>query len=475
MARKRYRKKATKEVLQENSNIEQPKDRNGNELDLHERNLFLVQTASDIFSYHRGVHWDDLRRNIASNQIRDLYKVITWLWPPSTNIEQILPKPGHNLRALYLGDIEPQHLIRNVLQFSLYSDEILIFDPFHNPWFMANEFDPIIHPDQYRSDTLRLLFFLLVLEPWIRAGYVKIIPRPDHWDPVFWHLAEQRISNSGWKPEPEDMSETEKIARDGYLRFLATLPKDQIIKTIKSVPDFSEDQVENLANYILRIRRTDPLALNQSVEETGGQILVGRTGANLETAMYVAHLTGAFPYTNMRSRWKELLSVTDDLPEAARIWSPLTKAFQELDFKFLNNVDSKFAYSLRSDGRLESFRSFLRKLWNTVGGDIDPLKIDSLARDFKDELIDEYRKAQAEWSEIDRELLMWAASSAAAAVGAAGATQQIIPGGMSVVFPLIGSGLFTVSKLLETRLKRREFRKKIPMSVFIDLSQHKVK
>ena len=99
--------------------------------------------------------------------------------------------------------------------------------------------------------------------------------------------------------------------------------------------------------------------------------MVSRTGANLEMTLYIAQLTGAFPYTNIRRRWQELLSVKEDLPETSRVWSPLTQAFQDLEFKFLNQVDSQFACSMRSDGRLESFRAFLRRLWNTVGGQSD--------------------------------------------------------------------------------------------------------
>jgi hypothetical protein len=37
--------------------------------------------------------------------------------------------------------------------------------------------------------------------------------------------------------------------------------------------------------------------------------------------------------------------------------------------------------------------------------------MDSMARDFRDELKDEYQKARAEWQQIDTDLLKWFGAS----------------------------------------------------------------
>jgi hypothetical protein len=289
-------------------------------------------------------------------------------------------------------------------------------------------------------------------------------------DPSFHKLAAQRLSN--WTPEPSELEDVEEFAKSGYFRFIATLPEKRIIEIAKSaIPNAPNDVVDDFVKYFQKIRKNDPLALDQAVDNTGGQVLVNRTGANLETALYVSHLTGAFPYTNIKTRWNEILSVGKSLPETAQVWSPLTNAFQQLDFKFLNNVDTNFAHSLRVDGRLEGFRVYLRRLWNSLDGSPDLSKQESLARDFRDELVDAYQNAESEWLKIDRELAMWAGGTAAAAVGAS----SVIPGGLSIALPLVGFGMTTVIKLIEARSKRKEFRKKVPMSVFIDLSRHKMK
>jgi hypothetical protein len=171
----------------------------------------------------------------------------------------------------------------------------------------------------------------------------------------------------------------------------------------------------------------------------------------------------------MRFRWKEILTTAlPHLDSTAEAWSPLTNAFQQLRFKFLNNVDPKFVTTIRSEGRLEGFRSYLRNVWNTVGGEPDPDKSESLARDFRDELTQAFNEAQADWSLIDRDLLKWGiprmAGGLVGGLAAASAT-----GHMSLGLPGMGFAVAGVSELIQAAMKRREFRKKVPMSIFIDL------
>lgn len=193
-------------------------------------------------------------------------------------------------------------------------------------------------------------------------------------------------------------------------------------------------------------------------------MLLMRTGGSLEMALYICHLTGAFPFTNFRRRWEELLSAAQSLPELAQVWTPLTKAFQELDFKFLENVDSAFACQMRNEGRLESFRAFLRRLWTSLGGQPDAAKMSTLAMDFKDELSAEYQKAEADWNQIDRDLVKWGGTAVAGAVAS---------GGLALDLPALGFALAGVTQLLNARMRRRAFRQSIPLSVFIDLSRHR--
>jgi FMN-dependent NADH-azoreductase len=103
-----------------------------------------------------------------------------------------------------------------------------------------------------------------------------------------------------------------------------------------------------------------------------------------------------------------------------------------------------------------------------VGGEPDPAKSESLARDFRDELTQAFNEAQADWSLIDRDLLKWGiprmAGGLVGGLAAASAT-----GHMSLSLPGMGFVVAGVNELIQAAMKRREFRKKVPMSIFIDL------
>lgn len=245
--------------------------------------------------------------------------------------------------------------------------------------------------------------------------------------------------------------------------FLALPPEYHAALIRESMPELSEVEVERMVADIEAARRNHPLVLNETIDKTRMQMSVFRTGANLEMALYICQLTGSFPFTNLSMRWRELLSIQQDLSESARLWTPLTNAFQKLRFNFLDKVDPRFALEMRQDGRLQSFRAFLRKLWKQNQGTAiaSSDNITEIARDYCDELDSEYQKAKADWASIDRDLLRWLGTTVAGAIAT---------GGFSLALSA-GFGIGAVTALVESHRKRGEFRKKLPMSVFIDLER----
>jgi hypothetical protein len=160
--------------------------------------------------------------------------------------------------------------------------------------------------------------------------------------------------------------------------------------TRQANPGISDEDVQKVLDDIERDRADDPLLLNETIDQIPTQNMVTSLGANLEMGLYICQATGSFPYTNVKFRWREILAAKQELDVTAQTWSPLTNAFQQLTFKFLDQVDSGFACTLRKEGRLEGFRSYLRRLWTTVGGEADVAKAEPLARDFRDELSQAY-------------------------------------------------------------------------------------
>jgi hypothetical protein len=145
-------------------------------------------------------------------------------------------------------------------------------------------------------------------------------------------------------------------------------------------PGISDEEVKNVLDDIERDRAEDPLLLNETIDRMPAQNMVANLGANLEMGLYICQATGSLPYTNVKFRWREILAAKQELDVTAQTWSPLTNAYQQLTFKFLDQVDSGFACTLRKEGWLEGFRSYLRKLWTTVGGEADVAKAEPLVK-----------------------------------------------------------------------------------------------
>lgn len=434
---------------------------------LQEKNLMLLAAAADIFSLHKP--WDKVKSGMSDARIREFYAFIAGLWPTDTDYLSLLPKPDGTLRALYLGENDPEMMLENVFRFSLYADHIIVMNPFDNPNVMAEQFNPVRKPGEWRIQTLRLIYHLRILAPWITAGLVTLIPDPGDFDFKLrrstWDLAQKRLGTNFLSDEDIDSSiERRKVHDIFYMS-----PPDYVARMAKqSIPEITDKEVADLVAYMEKARVDNPLLLNQTLDKMPDQLTAVRVGANLEMGLFLCQTMGAFPYTNVKFRWREILSAADKLDPSAQTWSPLTNAFGNLNFKFLNNVDSNFAVTMRKEGRLGGFRSYIRKLWDTVDGNPDPSRIDMLAREFKDELEGEYSKVEAEWSEIDRDLMKWAIPAIGGVISSVGA---ILTGHYSLAVPGGGFGLGGVNELIQAHMKRTAFRKKTPLSVFIDLNK----
>jgi hypothetical protein len=427
---------------------------------LQEKNVALLAAATDIFGLNRP--WDKVKDGLSDARIREFYRFVAGLWPVGTDQRHILPPPDASLRALYLGENEPEMMVQNVFRFSLYADQILVVNPFMNPNVLAQDMNPILCPGEWRLQTLRLIYQLAQLAPWIYAGLVILIPDPGDFDRSLrlktWDLAMKRLDGS--KPSEEDIDQSVMKARTR--RTFLCSPREYLERmTREANPGISDEDVQKLLDEVERDRAADPLLLNDTLDRMPAQNMVTSLGANLEMGLYICQATGSFPYTNVKFRWREILAAKQDLDATAQTWSPLTNAFQQLTFKFLGKVDSGFACTLRKEGRLEGFRAYLRKLWTTVGGEVDLAKAEPLARDFRDELTQAYSEAQAEWGAIDRDLLKWAVPAFGGAL-VSGVFSPVIAGGLAV------AGL---NEIIQAEMKKREFRKKVPMSVFIDLER----
>ncbi len=436
---------------------------------IKERNIILLNAIGDIF-FGKGEDWNKMRDSLTEDKVRELYKVIAELWPPQTDITPLLPKPDNILRGLYTGDTKPQDILKNIVRYSLYTEEILVVSPFLAPFTMSEKFSPIDHPKQYRQDTLELIYFANALAPWIEAGLVNMIPNPMDFDYRFrkeiYSLAEKRYETNKKLYDQEIKEYADQESEKEYKRMMMRMPVESLRKRLKDMkPDITSQEIDKTVEYFLQQRRDDPLLLDEEMTPEA-EMKIKRMGANLELGFYLGQVTGSYLYTNSQFQWKEIMSTKQQTSDDSDVWSPLTKAFQSLDFMFLNDVDARFAYKLKEEGRLRGFRNYLRKVWHKIEENNTPEQANSAAREFGDELHEEYGKTKEEWAKIDKSIVKFM-------TGATGVSTllPLLTGGLGWTIPALGFSIAGVGKLLDARYKRKEFRANVPLAVLLDLEK----
>ena len=441
---------------------------------LDERNTIFVDAVADIFELRRGT-WGEVKRRITPERVRELYKAQQFIW--AAPIATLLPGKTTALTSLFLGRADPEDLAQHIFRFGLYTDRILVINPFTFPTLPGRH--PVDDPDSYVRDTLKLVYVIARVEPWIRAGLVALIGDPMAYDPRFHAAAmdgaDRRAKELGGIDE-RDLAEAQRRAPLEMRRILASMPRSSLEAYVrKNHPDWKDAKRAALVDEMTKANEADPLGLIPFAEgaKPPREMVIERRGTSLESALAICDATGAFPYADSATKWRELLSAMESLPEVAQTWSPLTKAFQGLEFQFLNNVDAAFAKRLREEGRLLGFRQFLQDLWKKIGGSPDPSRAESLAREFAERLIEEHRRAEEDWKKIDRDT---AAAGAPTMAGLVSTAASVLSGALD-----LRAGLFTclipaiagLAFVGRATAKRNEFRVSTPMSVFVDLARHR--
>ncbi|MFX6540602.1 hypothetical protein ABTG54_21420, partial [Acinetobacter baumannii] len=76
---------------------------------LRERNLMLCRAVQSILGLSDGATWEDVRRNLNDENVKDIHRVFASLWPEDTDLASLLPRPNPKiLRAVYMGFSDPR-------------------------------------------------------------------------------------------------------------------------------------------------------------------------------------------------------------------------------------------------------------------------------------------------------------------------------------------------------------------------------
>ncbi|MGF6547159.1 YecA family protein [Paraburkholderia youngii] len=232
---------------------------------IRERNLMFCNAVKGILGLTAGKGWDDVRRELSDEQVKRIHEAFGSLWPEDTDLVELVPRPRRGaFRAVYLGASDPRTAEATVLGWLPYFDEVVLAHPFINPFGMKPDFSPTKSPSQYKAQTLKNVLLLLTLEPYIRSGYVHLIPDPGDFNPHFGMSALQMAKErtAGWKAAQGSVDALKALAKDDHGRFLRRLPESSLRGLIRECkPEASDAQIDAAIAYMKSSLAAAPYAL----------------------------------------------------------------------------------------------------------------------------------------------------------------------------------------------------------------------
>lgn len=338
---------------------------------LRERNLMLCNAVQGILGLSDGASWQDVRRNLSDDQIKRIHRAFASLWPEDTDLATLLPRPNPRvLRSVYMGFSDPRTVEASVLGWLPFVDEIVLVNPFFLGTRMKPEFSPIESPAGHKMQTLKNVMLLMLLQPFLRAGLVHLVPDPGEVSAPLGHHVREVLTRrtEGWRPPAGGgMRRFLKLAEEENRRFFWMLPEESQRRFIaERMPEADAAVTDRLIASFKKQAEADPYALLQPIPlgKDGAQNQVFK-GLNLEAALYVASLTGSIIHVDTEAHWAQLLN--DAQPTGApsqTAWAPVREALGEISFPVELNTQ-RVAERLSSRSR-PPIRSLLRRIAESV-------------------------------------------------------------------------------------------------------------
>lgn len=442
-------------------------------LSVRGRNLLFLEQISGALQLDKLGQAGALRQYKAAftrDAVRKIHEALLYLWPPNLDIVAALRKSSKDVSGLYIGDYGPEYIARALVRHSIYANKILLIDPFVYPMAVRDEYNPVLNPERYRAQTLKNVNLWFALLPWIKAGIVTLIRPPADFDrQLNWDLmtsqTEKFEKNAELKEaSKESVDELDQRHRKklAYQQLLLGAPDEYLrIKFVELGLGKDGLQVEEFLESIHQERDRDPDFLEPLGPKSEAQLYIMSSGASYPSAKMTANITGSYLFTDIRVRWKEIELDRQEHSAENKTWAPFAKALQNSQLKYLNNLRLEHALTLREEGRLESLRGFLKRVWKDASAE-NPFD-SANAIHLGEELAEQIRKAELEWKKIDADLVKVVGKAAAAGLLAAG---PLIAAGHAY-FLAAASAVAGAVPVIGSTIQRRSFPDRFPAAFFM--------
>lgn len=412
-------------------------------LTLRGKNLLFLDNLYNILDLHKNgtklKTWDDLivevKKALTPNAVRSIHQCIPQIWPDRDDHIRCTELEKENSPGLFIGSYVFDSTLSLVNNYGLYENKIMMIDPVSDHRTMADKYSPVAHPEMHLLETLNTVLIWMEFEPWINSGFVAFTRNPAEFD--YKMMTETRkITEDRYDSVPELRDAKDDVIvpseiKDRFIQHLMLLTSE--VKTIQLLRKEGIDERAAL-KYIQRQRYYSPYYMDGIRND---QLLRMSSGTNYELGKQLSNITNGHILTDLRVRWLEMEYDRKSNGIENNDWEMFSKHFQQVPLPYLNGLQTKDVLKLRADGHLNRMRNFLKKLW--LRSSPDSASDQHIIEQLKLELDDEVSLAEAEWKNIDRNLLksfvpgflsagiqlligqpQWVAGAVTAATGASG-------------------------------------------------------
>jgi hypothetical protein len=212
-------------------------------------------------------------------------------------------------------------------------------------------------------------------------------------------------------------------------------------------------------------RDHDPDFLEPLSPGPEGQLYTLTTGAMYPSAKMTANVTGSYLFSDLYVRWREIELDRESHSAENKVWAPFAKALQNASLRCLNSLRLEHALTLRKEGRLESLRGFLTRVWKDASTDNQFDSANALL--LTEELAVQIRGAEQEWKEIDRDLWKIVGTAAAGGLLAAGPLIAAGHAGFLAAAFAVGGGV----PIMSSTIRKRSFPDRFPAAFFMKVQE----
>lgn len=374
-----------------------------------------------------------------------------------------------SLNSLYIGHYTPSSIQSSLRKHSLYNEKILLVDPFKDPRNIVPKFNPINHPELHIENAINAVRILFSLKQWISNNFVTFIKTPGDFDSTL-ELDCMNYEVNKFKEHPEFNDENfvpEDFENEMKEYNFIVRSNKHILSSAKDAnPNITSKELDELLEYVEIKRKNHPFympLLDSTNKPFRSALMLFSSGANYEMAKIISLITNSYFITDIPSKWREIEHDHKSLNIEQNNWNTFNKAFQNLDFKFFDNVDLNYVLKVRKENKLENLRSFLSRLWrNSV---LENKYSDENIRILKEELEHHFREAESEWQEINNDLLKWIRNEI---LGVGATAPNLISQGQPYLL-FGGAAISGITTAIIDWSKRHNFRLKYPTSFMLDL------